>query len=120
MKLFPSKINLVIASFFLLLSINIPAQNIWGLQKCIDYALKNNITIKQNELNTENADAHVTQSYMSFLPNLNGNASNFYNYGRSVDPLTNTFTTSRVMSANFSVSAGLTIFNGLQLQNTLK
>ena len=120
MKLFPSKINLIITSFFLLLSINIPAQNIWGLQKCIDYALKNNITIKQNELNTKTADVRITQNYMNFLPNLSGNVSNFYNFGRAVDPLTNTFTTSRVSSDNFSLSAGLTIFNGLQLQNTLK
>jgi outer membrane protein len=106
--------------FIFLISFNASAQNVWSLQKCVDYALKNNISIKQSELNTQSADAHVTQSYAAFLPALNGNASQFYDFGRSVDPLTNTFTTSKVVSTNFSIGASVTLFNGFQMQNTLK
>ncbi len=96
------------------------AQNIWSLQKCIDYALKNNITIKQTELNTQLANERVKQSYAAFLPNLNGSISHFYDYGRTIDPFTNTFATNRVVSDNFSLSSSVTLFAGFQLQNTLK
>ena len=103
-----------------LISSDVSSQNVWSLQKCIDYALMNNISIKQTELNTQTADVRVTQSYAAFLPSLNGNISHVYDFGRAVDPLTNAFTTNRVVSENFSIGASLTIFNGFQLQNSLK
>ena len=95
-------------------------QNVWSMQKCIDWALKNNITIKTNELNTELANERVAQSYAAFLPTLNGNISHTYNFGRTIDPFTNTFATTRVLSENFSLSSNVTLFAGFQLQNMLK
>ncbi len=95
-------------------------QTTWSLQKCIDHALKNNITIKQNELNVETSKDRVDQSYAAFLPTLNGNISHGYNFGRTIDPFTNTFATNRVLSENFSLSSSMTLFAGFQLHNTLK
>jgi len=62
----------------------------------------------------------VDQNYAAFLPTLNGNVSHFYDYGRTIDPFTNTFATNRVVSENFSLSSSVTLFAGFQLQNTLK
>ncbi len=111
---------LLISSLLFLLSQSGMAQTSWSLQKCIDYALMNNITIKSTELNTQLANQRVTQSYAAFLPNVNGSASHYYDFGRTIDPFTNTFTTNRVMSDNFSVTTSVTLFAGFQLQNSLK
>ena len=53
---------------------------VWTLEQCIDYALKNNISVKQSELNTELSQINLTQSEANLLPNLNGNFSHNYNF----------------------------------------
>ncbi len=90
-----------------------------NLEQCIDYALKNNIQIKQSEVNTELADINLVQSQMSLLPAINGNMSHTYNFGRTIDRFTNQFASQQVLSQNLGVSADYTIFNGLQTLNTI-
>jgi outer membrane protein len=96
------------------------AQQTWSLKQCIDYALKNNIQIKQSQLNVDLAEMDLLQSKAAILPNLNGSASHAYNYGRTVDMYTNQFATQRVQSDNFYLSTSVTVFNGFQLLNTIK
>jgi outer membrane protein len=99
---------------------SLSAQNVWTLQKCLDYAMKNNISIQQNILAVATSNEKITQSYAAFLPNLNGNIGHSYDYGRYVNPFTNTFANTRAVSENFSLSSNMTLFNGFQMQNTLK
>src|ERR1017187_3346594 len=93
----------------------------WTLQKCIEYALKNNIQVKQNMLNEKTSEAALLQSKAQLLPNLSGNGSNSYNNGKKIDPFSNQFVNgSWTLSQNFSLSANLTLFGGLQTINTIK
>lgn len=96
------------------------AQKIWTLQECVDYALKNNIQIKQSVLSSELSKVTANQSMYNMFPTLNGSASHSYNYGRSVDPFTYQFTEQQIQSNNFSLNANVTLFNGFELMNTLK
>jgi outer membrane protein len=105
------------ALFFISLFCN--AQSL-TLQQCIEYALVHNISIKQSELNTELSKIGVNQSTANLFPSLNGFASNNYYYGRSIDPYTNTFTTEQVRSNSFSLNSSMSVFEGFQLQNSLK
>jgi outer membrane protein len=89
------------------------------LEQCIEYALQNNIQIKQSELNSEIAGINLVQSEASLLPSLNANASHSYNFGRTIDRFTNQFASSQVLSQNFGLSADVTLFNGLQTINTI-
>ncbi len=96
------------------------AGNPWTLQQCIDYALKNNLQIRQTELGQETNKVILAQDKANLLPSLNASAYHNYNFGRTIDPYTNTFANSEVLSENFSVSSGLVLFNGLQKVNTIK
>lgn len=93
---------------------------VWTLEQCIDYALKNNIQIQQSELNTELSEVNLLQSKANLLPSLNGNASHSYNYGRTIDRFTNQFATKQVISQNLSLSSDITVFSGFQNINTIK
>ncbi|MHC1708457.1 MAG: TolC family protein [Bacteroidales bacterium] len=95
------------------------AQKSWTLQDCIEYALANNIQIKQQKLNLQLANDNLFQSKAAMLPTINGNFSHGYNYGKSIDRFTNTFATQRVQFDNFYASGQLTLFNGFQLLNTV-
>ena len=110
-------------SFFLLFTLffyEVQGQTQFTLQQCIDRALQYNIQIKQSSLNNDLNKIQVTQNVASMLPSINGSASQNYYYGRSIDPYTNTFTTQQVRSNSFSLNANVTLFEGLQLQNSLK
>ncbi len=104
----------------LFLAISGWTQEIWTLEKCIDYALANNIQVKQQLLQVEGTKADVLQSKLTFLPSLNGFASHGYNYGKTVDRFTNDFATERVRSNNFYLASQITLFEGFQKVNQLR
>lgn len=96
------------------------SQNAWSLERCIQYALDNNIQIKQQELNAQINDYQLQQSKLGILPGINMGASENFRFGRSVDPYTNEFETDNFSSANFQVSSSVTLFSGLRQYNTIK
>jgi len=113
-------ISLGVALFFGLPT-NYTAQNkVWTLEECIQYALKNNIQIQQNELTQKLADYDLMQAKYNVLPDLNGFASHAYNFGQTIDPFTNQFANTQVQSNSFSASSSFTIFNGFRNINTIK
>ena len=63
----------------------------WTLEECVDYAIKNNISIKQSELDLKVSDIEKIEALGSFMPTLNGNASFSVNTGASINPVTNQF-----------------------------
>lgn len=95
-------------------------QQPWSLQDCIEYALENNIQIKQQQLGVNMARENLTQSRASRFPTLNASASHSYNFGRTVDPFTNEFATESVQSNNFNMSSGMTLFSGFQILNSIR
>ncbi len=96
------------------------SQEVWNLEKCISYAIENNLTIEISELNLELADNQVYQSKGNFLPNLNGGVTHQMNYGQTIDPFTNSFAVNSVQSNSLFISSNWTIFNGMQNLNNLK
>ncbi len=94
------------------------AQNVWSLQKCIDYALENNIQIKQQELNTNYYENQVSQAKSNRLPNLNAQIGNDNSFGRSLT-YDNTYKNVNSSSITGGASTNLTIFDGFQLSNTI-
>ena len=93
---------------------------IWTLEDCINYALENNLDIKKQILTVESNKATMLQSGLNMLPNLNANATNYWNMGQTIDQYTNTFATTTVQSNNFDIQSNMTLFGGLQKINTLK
>jgi len=91
-----------------------------NLQQCIDIALKNNISIRQSQLQIRGADIQLQQAKLNRLPNLNGFANPNFNAGLNINPVTNEIGDRQVLSSNFQLSSSTTIYNGGILQNTIK
>lgn len=94
--------------------------NQWTLEKCIDYTLKNNLQVKQLELQEQQIAASNKANKLSRLPNLNAGAGYGMQLGRTIDPTTNTFQQQNINFSNLSLSAGMTIYNGNRINNTIK
>lgn len=95
-------------------------QENWSLQRCIEYALENNLSIEQAELGVQLADIDVTQAKHNKYPSLNASTSINNNFGRSIDPVTNDFITQSFVSNNIGLQTGVTLFNGFRIANSLK
>ena len=58
------------------------SQTYWTLEKCIAYALENNISIKQSEFDLQTTEVDKLQAKGAFLPFLNGNVTYSLNEGK--------------------------------------
>lgn len=94
--------------------------DLWTLQRCLNHAQEHNLTIKLQKLNVEQNEAMLLQQKAGMLPGLSAYANHDYNWGRTVDRFTNDFADSRILSQNFYLSSGVTLFNGFRMLNELK
>jgi len=112
------KYFLILCSLVLITSLK--AQEVWTIEKCVEYALTNNIQVKQQLLLVKNQQAMLQQDKLSMLPSLNAGATHGYNFGQTVDRYTNTFATDRVQTDNFYLGSSVTLFEGFQKLNQVK
>lgn len=91
------------------------------LKACIRYALSHSTQMKIRE--ADNRDAQIDRRnaiLAAFTPSVNGSTYAYANFGRSIDPETNTYSQITSFHNGYSFSAGITIFNGFQAVNNIK
>ncbi|HXA02529.1 MAG TPA: TolC family protein [Cytophagaceae bacterium] len=96
------------------------SQKLWTLEECIVYASQNNLPLKQAENNVLAAWQNLVMNKGALLPTVNGTSSLNYNLGRTIDPFTNQYSNNHITSNNYSLNGSLTVFNGLQVQNSIR
>lgn len=111
--------SLIAAAIMLVVFTGARAQEKWSLQKCIDYALQNNIQIKQQVLNSEYYNNQLGQAKFNRLPNLNANFQNNTSFGRSL-LADNTYVDRNSNSTYGGLSSNVTLWNGFTLTNSIK
>ncbi|HNL05976.1 MAG: TolC family protein [Chitinophagales bacterium] len=94
------------------------AGQLWSLQNCIDFATQNNLSRKQLSLNVKSAEINRKQSHDDRLPNVNGSLSYGVNFGRSIDPTTNTFETQVSQASQIGLNSAFTLYNGNRINLT--
>lgn len=92
----------------------------WTLQECVEYALKNNISIKQTDLDNQIAAIDKKDAIGNFLPSLNGSASHSWNIGLNQNITTGLLENQTVQFTSLGLNAGIDIYKGLQNVNRLK
>lgn len=86
----------------------------WTLEECVEYAVENNLTIEQFQLDLDAARIDRSDAVGNFLPNLNGQMSTSGNTGLIIDPTTNSLVTGTIFSASSNVTSAVTLFDGLR------
>jgi outer membrane protein len=92
----------------------------WTLEECVDYAIQNNISIKQSELDLKTSSVDKLEAIGGFLPSLSGNANYSVNTGASINPVTNQFQNQTFKSFSASANSNIVLFNGLANWKTLQ
>lgn len=86
----------------------------WTLQECVEYAVENNLSVEQFELDLENAKIDKSDAEGAFIPTLNGNATVSERSGLVVDPNSNSNVSGTIFSVSPGVSSSITLFDGLR------
>ena len=87
------------------------AQDNWDLQRCVSYAITNNISVKQADIQARIADLNIKLNEAGRYPSAGLSANGGYNFGRSINPATNSFDNQRIFFSGFSLQSNVNLFN---------
>ncbi|MEO7961471.1 MAG: TolC family protein [Ginsengibacter sp.] len=111
------KINLLLC---LCLSVSISqAQDKWSLQRCVQYALDSNISIKQQEIQADLSAITYKQSKLSRLPSVNFSNNEGYRFGKSQNPSTGILESQNFFQIGMNLQSSVDIFNWFSKKNTI-
>ena len=115
-------------NFFVLMTVlgalgNLKAQDTvaMNLKSCMHYAVEHSTKVRIQEANNRDAQIDRRDAILNaFTPEVSGSTSAYYNFGRSIDPETNTYSLVTSFHNGYSLSGGIVLFNGFQAVNNLK
>lgn len=110
-------LNLLIV---VVVSTSLSAQEKWDIIRCVDHAQKNNISVRQSDLQTRYSELAYKQNKSSQLPTLNFNSSAGYRLGRSENPTTGVLEDNNFFNVGMQVQTGVTVFNWFAKKNTIE
>ena len=91
------------------------------LKECMEYAISNSTKMRIQQASS--SDARIARRdaiLQAFTPSLSTGTNAYYNFGRSIDPQTNTYFTQTSFHNGYSLSAGIDLFDGFSAVNNLK
>ncbi|MBC7587171.1 MAG: TolC family protein [Chitinophagaceae bacterium] len=91
----------------------------WDLRKCVDYAVKNNISVKQAAVQARIAAIQAKQLELYKYPSAIFSTNFGPQFGRSIDPTTNTYTNTELFSQNYGLQGGIQVYNWGRIKNGL-
>lgn len=103
-----------------LVSLTAAAQEM-TLKDCMEYALENSAKVEIQQTEIDNARIARRDAILAaFTPSISAGTNVYTNFGRSVDPQTNTYVSTTSFSNGYSVSGGIVLFNGFEAVNNIK
>jgi len=91
----------------------------YTLEECVLMALDKNISVKQSELDIENAEIDKADAIGSFLPRVNAQSQHIWNNGLSQNITNGLIENLTTQFSSFGGNIGVTLFNGKQNINQL-
>lgn len=95
------------------------AQEKWSLQKCVQYALDNNLSVKQSEIQAKLSEITLKQSRLSQYPSLNFSNNEGLRYGKSQNPSTGILENQNYFSIGLDLQSNVQIFNWFSKKNSI-
>ena len=110
--------RLFLPLFSLLLALPLTAQETWTLERCVAAGLQSNLTVRSADLNLESAVLEHRRWQLALLPTVNANLSYGYQFGRTIDPTSNSFIEATTNFSNGQLNASMTLFDGFRIRNS--
>lgn len=92
-------------------------EKVWTMNDCMQYAVENSPKVKQQVYTNLTYKAEHQSVVASFFPAVSAGTNARYNFGRAIDPNTNTYTNTSTFNNGYNLDASLTLFAGGTLIN---
>lgn len=102
------------------LSFMIASAQVMTMDECMAYAVEHSVSVGKQENVLDNAKMNYRQSVASLFPSVSAGVSASTNFGRSIDPETNSYTTVSTFGNSYSLSASMPLFAGLRYVNSIR
>jgi outer membrane protein len=112
------RIFFLVSATFCFSNISI-AQQKWNLLQCVQYAMDNNISVKQNEIQAKFAYLNYKQSSLSKYPSANFSNNYSYRFGKSENPSTGILENQDFFSIGLNFQSSVEIFNWYSKRNSI-
>ena len=112
--------RLLITIYAIAAVLQLSASEPWSVERCMQYAADHSHTVRQQQFALEDSRAAKTQAIGAFLPSVYGSVNGQINFGRAIDPSTNTYTDVSTLYNGYGLQASLVVFDGLQRYNNLR
>ena len=112
--------RLLITIYAIAAVLQLSASEPWSVERCMQYAADHSHTVRQQQFALEDSRAAKTQAIGAFLPSVYGAVNGQMNFGRAIDPSTNTYTDVSTFNNGYGLEVSLTVFDGLQRYNNLR
>lgn len=96
------------------------AQDKWSLRECVEYARQHNISVQQADVQARVAALQLKQARLYKIPTATATSNVGAQFGRSIDPTTNQFTTTQLLYQDFQLQGGVTIYTFGRLKNNAR
>jgi outer membrane protein len=106
--------------FLVFISATARSQEKWSLQKCVDYAMTHNLTVRSAEYQLQLSKIAEAQSKKTLIPTLGGSVSSGYQHGLNENPATGTLESANFFSGGLSAQSNYTIFNWGSRKNNIE
>lgn len=93
---------------------------VYNLNDCMRYAIEHSTQVAKQNYTNSNYGQDRLAALTSLFPAIGASSSVNTSYGRSIDPETNTYTTSANFGNSLQAQSSLTVFNGLAGINTYR
>ena len=97
------------------------AENRLGLRECMEYAVRKSSKIQTQQ--ADNSDAQIQRRdaiLRAFTPTVQAGTSVYSNFGRAVDPESNTYINMTSFNNSYAINGGFTLFDGFTAINNIK
>ena len=114
-------ISVICVAAGLALRAQAPEREVMTLRDCMEYAISNSTKVRIQEAASGDAALSRRDAALAlFTPQISAQTYAYYNFGRSIDPKTNTYFNTTSFHNNYGVSAGYDLFDGFKAVNNYK
>ena len=97
------------------------AQEPMTLKECMEYAISNSTKMRIQQADIRDAQVERRSAILeAFTPSVSAGTYAYSNFGRSVDPETNTYRSTTSFQNGYQASGSIALFNGFQAVNNIK
>lgn len=93
---------------------------LWTMEDCMQYAADHSPAVAQARWDLAGSDADRSEALAAFFPSVSMQAGGQFNWGRNIDPETNTYNNVTTFNNGYGIYASVTLFDGGQTFNRYK